>query len=252
MLRRTFYPHHDHKLCTIGKEKQRRTGNKRKRAAMKRGRALDASLDSLVEDPKTRKLIAESRLIREYLQGQGVTPYKTQVEVYIDGIRLGTRLDLVGKDADGKMVIYEVKCGFRGYYEAHSKTPMREPFEHLNDSVRYQHQLQLAYGVDMFIKRNPGVEVALDKCAVLVANETLSVYPLDCKDVYVDDKIFIGYVCMGETATETVKQRSRATSRLRCKARKAARSEKAVRPESRVVPDSLAKIVPPHKRRRKV
>lgn len=72
-----------------------------------------------------------------------LTPSACQVNVGSTDLRLGSAVDLVCKDAQGRVVIVEIKTGFMKYLFLHTSKPMNVIQPPINDSVFHQHQLQL-------------------------------------------------------------------------------------------------------------
>lgn len=174
-LMRTFYPFYSYKKCT--KNRVRISGNKRKREATEWGKKTDASLDRIISGEEGL-INYEALMIKEHIEERGMRMVETQTKVWNIDARVGTELDLVCKDSDGKYVIYEIKSGFRGYYKATSGHTMCLPFNNMDDSVASHHQLQLAFGTDMFEKCYEDREVNHSECAVLVVNDILEHHSL--------------------------------------------------------------------------
>jgi hypothetical protein len=154
------------------------TGNKR-RGARRCGQNLDRAMVRLVTNGRLQgRTTAETRLLTAWFEENDLVPHSAQVYVEFGGVF--TWVDLVCKHAHtGKLVIFELKTGFRGYYEVTSGTKMLPPFDTLTDSVHNQHQLQLLYGIKLYLKNFPDADIDVASCAVLVVNESVQVYPLE-------------------------------------------------------------------------
>jgi hypothetical protein len=152
------------------------TGNKR-RGARAVGRRLDLAMTRIVHRGFAGRTTAEAKLLADWLKDQGFTPEATQVHVKENGVF--TWIDLVCTDRNGKLVLFELKAGFRGYYEYSNGGRLSEPLAHLSDSMHNQHQLQLAYGAKMYQICFPERVVDLTQSAVLVVNESVVAYPLE-------------------------------------------------------------------------
>lgn len=174
-MHRAFWPSSTYRKRKLGREKV--SGNKRKRAAARNGQLTDLSLERLIRGELHLHINREAWMIKQHLDRRGVRMTGTQVKVWNFPARVGTDLDLVG-EKDGKVVIFEIKSGFRGYLHAHSGCNMSVPFTDWDDSVCNQHALQLAFGVDMYRKCHPDHEVDLDESCVLVVNDEVQVFTL--------------------------------------------------------------------------
>lgn len=174
-LKKTYYPHYkfDKKWS-----KGAPTGNLRGRKAMRRGSSVDRCMQRLVKTGRPGRATPEARLLVNWLETNGYIPFEAQKHVTSASGRVFTMVDLVCISSQGKYVVFELKTGFRGYYEKHSDTPMKAPWAHLDDSVKNQHQLQLWYSVDMYERSNPTCDVDRSQCCVLVINDVVTPYPL--------------------------------------------------------------------------
>lgn len=156
------------------------TPNKKRRSAKRLGTRVDSILTEIAKGNPCR-LNPEVRLVLDYLRTNTLTLRRTQVKCESAGV--SARLDLETVDADGKVVILEIKTGFRGYYELiHTNYPFNAPFEHLRDSMKNIHLMQLLFTVSLYQKTFPEAQVAVEKCAVLVVNEELTAIRADPAD----------------------------------------------------------------------
>ncbi len=149
-LRSTYWPTYRYKGKDPGVTNGAGGG---KRAGMARGTAVDAELARLTESAHrgeraakpstyaTRALAALERL--------GLEPCVPQVAVAAAPI--GTAVDLLCADQEGKPVCVELKCGFDGYFDR-GCGPMRNEMRAFLDSPRWQHMLQLACTARMFAR----------------------------------------------------------------------------------------------------
>lgn len=148
----------------------------------------DISLKDILSDTPTKN--CDIRALRKYctdyvreqlvpyLIENKLTPIESQAKVYNLECRVGTCIDLVCRTASRKFAIFEIKTGFDTYYERHTGRKMNTPFQDVNDSPRWQHQLYLHFAVQMFAKYRE-VEVDRTSCAVLrMCRDGLQCYPL--------------------------------------------------------------------------
>ena len=92
-------------------------------------------------------------------------PKEAQLPVGDPTIPLGTRLDVVCTLAEDKkttkkrVVIIEVKTGFKGYLHRHTGVAMKAPLEAFVDSPHHQHHLQLAVSCHLFRCTFPHIDI---------------------------------------------------------------------------------------------
>lgn len=233
-LHRAFWPSSTHRKRTKGRERVK--GNKRKKAALKNGQLTDTSLERLIRGQHHENINREAWMIKEHLDRRGVRMVETQTHVWNVDARVGTDLDLVG-EKDGKMVIYEIKSGFRGYLHAYSGCNMSVPHHDCTDAVVHQHALQLAYGVDMYRMRFPNKEIDMAECAVLVVNDDLEVFPLRQLS---EETLHAGWLAMRVSGRENVKKRTAYMSKQR---KKRGRQQEFVLPPLPPLPKRLKQQV---------
>ncbi len=77
-------------------------------------------------------------------------PVLTQAPVRHDTLRIGTMVDVVCRDSQGRYKLLELKTGFEQYYDTSSGHKLSGPFEQHSDCPRNQHQLQLAATEHMY------------------------------------------------------------------------------------------------------
>lgn len=101
------------------------------------------------------KLIPQTKQIWKRLQRMELTPIGAQVIIWRcnprnERYKYVHAADLECLDKSGRVVLVEIKCGFKHYLNACTAKRMREPFTHRNNSVSNHHQLQLANQIDMY------------------------------------------------------------------------------------------------------
>lgn len=104
------------------------------------------------------KLLPQTYAFWEAITALKLRPVNTQVIVednYRGLHHYATAVDVVCIDKHGEYTIIEVKCGFTGYYKRCTKHVMSAPLNGLTDSLKNQHQLQLAANVQMYKKKYP-------------------------------------------------------------------------------------------------
>lgn len=205
-LKKVFYRDYRYKRATEGRTiaRGKPTGNKRKRAALHHGSLVDMLCGATVDWPRDTAAPVEkkqrSRLVlgvapatatvsrrrveppevqwfRDYLNREGLEPWGNQVAVWDDTARLGTHLDFVAYcRATDRYVVFELKTGGRGYYDAYSGN-LAAPFAMFRNAPRYQHQLQLAFGAYMFAQSHEkGAQLDWARSTVLLMNDELHEY----------------------------------------------------------------------------
>jgi hypothetical protein len=81
-------------------------------------------------------------------------PIGAQVVVRCEQCDLATLVDGVFLNAEGRVVLVELKCGFEGYVDR-STGAMRGPFCALSNAPVNQHQIQIAFTRCMFERTFP-------------------------------------------------------------------------------------------------
>ena len=114
------------------------------------------------------------------LDKMNLRPIGSQVIVWSARMNVATPLDLLCLNTDtDELVDVQIKRGYNGYYEKHTKTPMSMPFQMLNDSPYYQHQIQILYEWIMMRESFVGPKkVEMDAVVLRVDNEGVTKYPL--------------------------------------------------------------------------
>jgi hypothetical protein len=97
---------------------------------------LDAFYKITVMDPRTVKII-------NTLSKMKYTILYAEYKVGDKNLKLGTGVDLVCQNADGEIVLLEIKTGGERYYTPKDAQRMKKPFNMLDTSPWSQHQLQL-------------------------------------------------------------------------------------------------------------
>jgi hypothetical protein len=124
----------------------------------------------------------QSRAILRQLQAQKLRPITTQRCVACKDGRTGTAIDIVCVHSTRKNEIHlvEVKTGYTNYLK-HTKTNMSKPFDHLRDSLYWQHQLQLLATTEMFIMTHKELwkKYTVKACVMRARGIRVDVYPLE-------------------------------------------------------------------------
>lgn len=177
VLQAGFYPHYryrDAQRPTKGSGARVRKG---RTAALARGKWLDRDVGALCAQLKKTSGTDFAALLENdrhafwrqrhpglrplcvWLQQHGWTPRTTQLCVGHAAWRLATRVDLVAKHQNGGWGIFELKCGFDGYYEASTGKNMLEPLYFCPDAPKWQHQLQLLVTKRLFEHTYPAARL---------------------------------------------------------------------------------------------
>ncbi len=91
-------------------------------------------------------------IIAEQLE---ITPIYTQVPVGNHALRLGTCVDVVALDKNGRDLILEIKQGFESYLWKSTRQRMRYPFQNQTDCCANQFQLQLLLTTMLYKHSHP-------------------------------------------------------------------------------------------------
>ena len=203
-LQTAFYPHYDYKKAKQGKKYTvvNSFPDDMCKNPKARGKQMDRLVDRMVhliqddgftlEDlignsksssKKLKRFQKDSTVyMREqlipYLIRKTLVPFESQVHVYDKKKNIGTSIDLICKTIEGKLAIIEIKVGFDCYYELHTGKCMNHPFEDIEDSLRWQHQLYLSFAVDM-IEKQRKIKVDRELSAVVrMSSDGINIYPI--------------------------------------------------------------------------
>lgn len=88
--------------------------------------------------------------IRNVIINQRWIPVSAQLPVGCKELRLATKIDLVCKDMEGRIILVELKCGFDDYFDVHNQGFMSYPFNELPTSCRHKTVLQLLLTTYLF------------------------------------------------------------------------------------------------------
>lgn len=138
-------------------------------------------LTDLIQDrTKEVKFSSDTVKIWAALDKLSLRPVASQVPVWSEKMNITTKLDLLCLNTENhNLVNVQIKRGYNGYYEKHTKTPMSPPFSMLNDSPFYQHQLQILYEWLMMQHSFTGPKhVVMTAMVLRVDNDGVSSYPL--------------------------------------------------------------------------
>lgn len=169
-LKKLFFPHYRFRAAKGGLKFDDGIKNPKRR-----GKTVDRNVTQLVNLCKTKALpeasehfsgIFRTQLI-EYLIANRLKPVTSQHPVCDESVRVGTKIDLICKTADGKYAIIENKIGYTHSLYVHSRTSMRSPYQHLNDSLHNQMQLYLHHAVALFTKQHPSRTIDSSACVIL-------------------------------------------------------------------------------------
>lgn len=157
------------------------------------GQRTGGSTRGVQVDKDIHNLVANSRMLPEnpnpftlktleFLRKNGLQPFATQVPVYSEKLGLGTTLDIVARDREGKIVHIQLKTmGGRNYRTPRGR--LMSPFVEgskiagIVDSFYTRHQLQLL--VERLIVQD-GYGEPIKKSRLMVITEDVhSLIPLD-------------------------------------------------------------------------
>lgn len=94
-----------------------------------------------------------------WLRDQGWVPLHSQYPVVWPEARVGTCIDLICEDADGRWVVVENKVGYWAFWSQYLSRHCAAPFAFLTDAPRWQHQLYLTLALSMLKRRHPAQPV---------------------------------------------------------------------------------------------
>lgn len=152
LLRRCYYPDYRYRGGATGEKGKGPRG-------MRRGTKVDVEVRGVVRalaagetwkpgrdtHPLTTKFVRALDVL-------GLEPVTAQTCVGDPGEGLATGVDLVAMDRKtGRLVLVELKCGFNGYNDR-GTGPMRHELAGFMNSPRFQHQLQLAVTLELFVR----------------------------------------------------------------------------------------------------
>ena len=167
VIKDKYFPKYKYRGPTDGRDRSHAPGAAKKRGkagGMARGRLVDNEVQRWME-----KGLAPSPSLHPFSRGfialvtrLRLTPVATQVVCRDESCNIATLVDAVFLNAQGRIVVVELKTGFDGYNDS-SNGRMREDFKHLSNSPHNQHKVQLAFTQVMFEKTFPefGVTDAL-------------------------------------------------------------------------------------------
>jgi hypothetical protein len=135
---------------------------------------LQSSLPASAKD-KLSRMMKETRAFWKEMHRRRLRPIEAQVPVDVPGI--ATAVDVVCVDQMDRIVLIELKCGFKGYYFCCTDQRMKQPLHKRIDSLANQHQIQLAATRELYRATFP--ERTLGECMVLrVEGSKVHCYPL--------------------------------------------------------------------------
>lgn len=145
-----------------------------------------------------------TRNLLEVLRRKGLELVTTQVPVMNNVLQVATAVDLLCVDRiTNKQAVIEVKCGFMGYFDKHTRFNMSKPFEDMRDSPRSQHQLQLAFTHHMYCEtfyKNPD---DVNSAVIKMDANGVRIYGLDPN---VTSRMKEAYEAIMEQRTKTTQQ----------------------------------------------
>ena len=149
------------------------------------GKRIDRELQGVVHD-RVRGLCVETQAILAYLKTHRLALTGAQVPVAHVPARIGTKLDLLCHDTDGKAVVVEIKSGYVGYKYVATKR-MRAPLHHLTDCPLNQHCLQVMLTAWLF------QDTFTKPCTALllyVSGATVAAHHVECQDVNLKNQVY--------------------------------------------------------------
>jgi hypothetical protein len=143
----------------LGKTHNKKRG---KGAGMARGRQVDTEIQHWMargfakqgDKGRAPPLHPFSRAFIALVTRLRLTPVATQVVCRDESCNIATLVDAVFLNAQGRIVVVELKTGFEGYNDA-SNGRMRGEFRHLTNAPANQHKVQLAFTQIMFERTFP-------------------------------------------------------------------------------------------------
>jgi len=117
-------------------------------------------------------------------------PLRAEFDVFDETLRIGTSIDMVCVNREGRLIFIEIKTGYRNYFDDHSGY-MAHSLSKLTDSPRHQAYIQLMTAC-MFVVRNHGIPVSRMALYVLRVDED-DVYPYPIDNDYFERKMPLIY-----------------------------------------------------------
>ncbi len=121
-----------------------------------------------------------TRKVLQYLDDEKLQPMHAQLVVSDSKFIVATKADLVCRNADGRVIVFDTKAGFSGNYLRRSTdSPMSKPFERIGDCLFNQHQLQVALTRLMYCEStNPEDPKKVDGAVLYVRDDGVEQCPL--------------------------------------------------------------------------
>lgn len=126
------------------------------RKIKRNGRKIGCRMDELMEKYVTKGIHTPKDpkfcYITEVLKKNRWIPYKAQVPVGSEELRLATRVDLIVKDVFGTTILLEIKCGFDDYFTVANQGNMLYPYDTIPASCQNHAYLQLLFTEYMYLQ----------------------------------------------------------------------------------------------------
>lgn len=119
------------------------------RGGLRRGKAIDQQVTRLVNGSGGRSEHPLSRMVGQAMAMGGMKPLLAQRGVAAEEEGVATAIDILAMDAERRLVVIELKCGFVGNRRSPvlhrgSEANLRPPFANLRDCAQHRHLAQLA------------------------------------------------------------------------------------------------------------
>ena len=124
-------------------------------SSQKEGKLVDRQLAGLVDGSRSmRRLNAKTQALYDYWMSKGHTLQAAQVPVQLPGTKKATMCDVITKDAQGRLWVWEVKCGFpEGLFTKHQTFKAGTGFEKVDCTKFNIWQLQVHFTAEALIKK---------------------------------------------------------------------------------------------------
>jgi Holliday junction resolvasome RuvABC endonuclease subunit len=215
-LKKTFYPHYLYRNAKLQPDFAAKSQAPVKGikstwvSGMTLGRRVDREISGGIPYDKA---CDETKNVLDYLKKKQFSIVATQVAVAIPDLRVGTKVDLLVRDAQDKLLVIEVKTGYLQYKYKHSEKNMLPPFQYFTDCVFNQHRMQLYFGGVLWNQTYP--EHTYDKAILLYVNGR---HLFD--EHYLNLACFQKHLSLAQTALAATKNITRQSSQKKAQKKK--------------------------------
>ena len=147
IIRTIFFPAYSYAKL---RRKPTNPGGYSKQRARRNGVLVDRQLQRCIpqSDKPCARALPETSLLFDFFNERFAT-WSCQYTVAHEGLRIGTRLDVIGQDRSGLFTAVEVKCGY-AYRHCSGRDSTMYTHRRLTDAPVNHHKLQALIGAKLF------------------------------------------------------------------------------------------------------